>query len=64
MVMEWSPHQIRDAGFDVGEFISELSSLHFSAALIRPVGLEKISLSALLNIEYAVGILLNNDRHR
>jgi FkbM family methyltransferase len=61
IVMEWSPHQIRDAGFDVDEFISELSSSQLCAAIIRPFGLEKISLPALLNIEYAAGILLSND---
>jgi hypothetical protein len=62
--MEWSPHQIRDAGFDVDEFISEISSSQLCAAIIRPFGLEKISLPALLNIEYAAGILLSNDHHR
>ena len=63
IVMEWSPHQIHDAGFDVDEFIRELSSLHFSVAIIRPFGLEKISLPGLLNIEYAAGILLSDDHH-
>jgi FkbM family methyltransferase len=63
IVMEWSPHQIRDVGFDVGEFISELCSLHLSAAIIRPFGFEQLPLPALLNIEYAAGILLSDD-HR
>lgn len=63
IVMEWSPHQIREVGFDVGEFISELSLLHFRAAIIRPFELEEIPLPALLNIEYAAGILLSNDHH-
>ena len=64
IVMEWSPHQIRDSGFDVGEFIEELSSLHLCAAIIKPFGIEKISLPALLNIEYAPGILLSDRCNR
>jgi len=64
IVMEWSPYQIRDAGFDLGEFINELCSLHLGARLIKPSGLEQISLPDLLNIEYAAGILLKGDDRR
>ena len=63
IVMEWSPAQIRGAGFDVGEFISDLGSLQLSAAIIRPFKLEKMSLSSLGNIGYASGILLSHDGH-
>ena len=63
IVMEWSPHQIRDAGFDVDEFIREIGSLGFAAGFIKPLAIEKIPLDALLNIEYAGGILLSNGHH-
>ena len=64
IVMEWSPYQIRDAGFDLGEFINELCSWHLGARLIKPSGLEQISLPDLLNIEYAAGILLKGADRR
>jgi Methyltransferase FkbM domain len=59
VMMEWSPSQIRDAGFDVDEFIREINSLQLCAGIVRPFGVEKISLSALLNIGYAAGIVLS-----
>jgi len=57
IVMEWSPGQIRGAGFDVGTFLDELAGMG-----LRSFGLGKgrppLSKADLLAMPYAAGILL------
>jgi len=55
IVMEWSPHQISGAGFDPGEFLSELESMH-----LQPFNTEGKALSRdeLLATSYFAGIVL------
>ncbi len=58
IVMEWSPGQIRAAGFDVGEFVTELTSLRLDAAIIGSAGPEPVALADLSHTSYHSGILL------
>jgi FkbM family methyltransferase len=64
IIMEWSPDQIRDAGFDINEFISEIDSMGLAAAVIGASGVNSVPLSELLNISYAAGILLRRPTAR
>ena len=57
IVMEWSPGQIRAAGFDVGNFLTSLSQLGLGIHRLDPAA-TPISHDHLLNIPYASGILL------
>jgi FkbM family methyltransferase len=58
IVMEWSPGQIQAAGFNVAEFVDELSSMGLQSAEIGPNGVEAIPLEGLVNLGYRAGILL------
>jgi FkbM family methyltransferase len=57
IVMEWSPGQIKDAGFNVGEFLSSLSQMGLRFHRLDPSATE-LSSDDLLNIPYTAGILL------
>jgi len=56
--MEWSPGQIRAAGFDVEAFLAELSATGFSVSVIEQKGLRPISYPKLAEAFYFSGILL------
>jgi FkbM family methyltransferase len=58
IVMEWSPGQIRDAGFDVSEFADKLAALQLSAFEPEDHGLRLVSFSDLLNMPYRAGLVL------
>lgn len=58
IVMEWSPGQIRSAGFDVPAFLDELMEQGLKFHKIETGSIEKISKEALLNIDYLAGIVL------
>ncbi len=59
IVMEWSPSQIRDAGFDSRKFIEDLAGLGLRPAAIATGGVgEAISWDSLLALPYHPGILL------
>jgi FkbM family methyltransferase len=63
IVMEWAPRQIRDAGFDLREFIADLARLGLTAAVITTGGKgQPLSWEVLLSLSYAPGILLTRAR--
>jgi FkbM family methyltransferase len=63
IVMEWSPSQMRDAGFDPREFTVDLAGLGLTAAAITTGGIgEPLSWEALLALSYHPGILLRRSR--
>lgn len=57
IVMEWSPGQIQAAGFDVGEFLDNVSRMGLRFHRLDP-SVTKLSSEDLLNIPYRAGILL------
>ena len=57
IVMEWSPAQIRAAGFDVGEFLNTLSAMGLRFHRLDASATELSSID-LLNIPYTAGILI------
>jgi FkbM family methyltransferase len=58
IVMEWSPGQIRAAGFDIEAFLAELNAIGFSVSVIEQRGLRPISYAELAAAFYFSGILL------
>jgi FkbM family methyltransferase len=59
IVMEWSPSQLRDAGFDPSEFTADLAGLGLSPAAIATGGIgQSLTWDALLALSYHPGILL------
>lgn len=58
IIMEWSPGQIREAGFDVGEFLDDLDAQGLVCSQLTPSGQLGISYAELQNLPYAAGILL------
>lgn len=60
IVMEWSPGQIRSAGFDVAAFLGELEAqgLRFFALGHANGGVAPVSAADLLGTDYMAGILL------
>lgn len=58
IVMEWSPGQIRSAGFDVPAFLDELTDQGLKFHKIGKSSVEKISKETLLGIDYLAGIVL------
>ncbi|HEX3952477.1 MAG TPA: FkbM family methyltransferase [Stellaceae bacterium] len=59
IVMEWSPGQLRDAGFDPGEFITDLARRGLAAAAIVTGGVaQPLSWDDLQALPYHPGILL------
>jgi FkbM family methyltransferase len=59
IVMEWSPSQLREVGFDPRGFTTELSRLRLSAAAIATDGVgQPLTWDALLAMSYHPGILL------
>ncbi len=58
IIMEWSPGQIRAAGFDIAEFLNELHSLGLCSFKITPEDIEKIPLDQLKHLGYSAGVLL------
>jgi len=58
IVMEWSPGHIRDAGFDVGGFVSELAVMGLESAHLSLKRIEPFPLSALTHLDNRPGILL------
>lgn len=59
IVMEWSPGQIRLAGFDLGEFLNDLEALGLEAAVLGAWGPEPLELKSLLDGHpYHAGVLL------
>lgn len=62
VVMEWSPGQIRAAGFDVDGFLGELDQMGFDAAVIGASGPERLNLRELIGHAYHSGVLLTRRR--
>ena len=58
IVMEWSPGQIRSAGFDVGVFLEELESMGLRPFALRKLGSSPLSFGDVLNLPYQAGLLL------
>lgn len=59
IVMEWSPGQIQYAGFDVREFLAELTAMGLQAAAIHESVIPRpIPMMDLLNHDYLCGVLL------
>jgi len=58
LVMEWSPGQIRAAGFDVGDFLSHMDALKLRPSVIVEDSVEATGRDALLGASYHTGILL------
>jgi len=58
LVMEWSPGQIRAAGFDVGDFLSHIDALKLRPSVIMEDSVEATDRDALLGASYHTGILL------
>ncbi len=58
IVMEWSPNQLRAAGFDPAQFTIELAEMGLSSAAIGKDRPEPIAWDALLGLAYHPGILL------
>ena len=58
IVMEWSPGQIVQAGFDVEAFLADLTAMHLAAFDMGPQGLRRISTAELLKLPYRAGIVL------
>lgn len=63
IVMEWSPGQIRAAGFDIANFVSRLSELGLGFHRLDPAA-TAITRDELLNLPYAAGILLTRHPRR
>lgn len=62
IVMEWSPGQIRHAGFDLSDFLDDLAKMD-----LRPFDLQDgaevaLSFSELANLEYRAGVVLRTVR--
>ncbi|MGH7056226.1 MAG: FkbM family methyltransferase [Terriglobia bacterium] len=58
IVMEWSPLQIQEAGFDVSEFTSELDLMGLTPSVIELSNTQEITFEYLKNKPYHSGILL------
>lgn len=57
MIMEWSPGQIRAAGFDIGEFLSNLSEFGLGFHRLDPAA-TRIGRDELINLPFMTGILV------
>ncbi len=57
IVMEWSPGQVRGAGFDLGEFLDQVAAMGLRCHGLGP-GRPPLSRDTLLGLHYAAGILL------
>jgi len=58
IVMEWSPGQIRAAGFDVPTFLGELEGMGLQPFMLRKRGPSPFSFSEVLDLPYQAGLLL------
>jgi len=58
IVMEWSPGQVRAAGFDLGEFADNLKDTALVPFDPTERGLQQLSYDELLNLPYRAGIVL------
>lgn len=61
IVMEWSPGQMRAAGFNIPEFLEELSGMGLSAHDIgpdNPLDLRPLSMDELAGLDYRAGVVL------
>lgn len=58
IVMEWSPGQMRTAGFDVPDFMERMKQRGFRSHSIVPGGIKAVTIGELLNIGYQAGIVL------
>jgi FkbM family methyltransferase len=62
IIMEWSPDQIRAAGFDLSEFLAEMKDCGLSAFALSEAGEErKLEWEALLSLPYMAGVVLHRD---
>jgi hypothetical protein len=57
IVMEWSPGQIKAAGFDLVGFLAELKAMGLSLFQIKSGRPAPLSFNELLNIPYNAGVL-------
>lgn len=60
IVMEWSPGQIRDAGFDLAQFTADLEGHGLMPFDMQADGITPISYAELLNMPYRPGVVLKN----
>lgn len=58
IVMEWSPGQIRHAGFDVGAFLGDLAAMGLRPSDMTSGQITRLDFGDLLNIDYRAGIVL------
>src|ERR1700754_70720 len=58
IVMEWSPGQIRSAGFDVPAFLADLEGMGLRPFRIRKRAPVALSFDEVLNMPYEAGLLL------
>jgi len=61
IIMEWSPGQIVAAGFDLGDFLAELSALGLRPSILGGSHPIPIAMGDLLNRPYESGVLLTAD---
>ena len=57
-VMEWSPHQIQHAGFDISDFVRELGELDLQAFDLVQGTEQSLSFDELVSLPYRAGITL------
>jgi FkbM family methyltransferase len=58
IVMEWSPGQITQAGFEISAFLAQLAALDLKAFDLHVDGLMPLSFDEIANIPYRAGIVL------
>jgi FkbM family methyltransferase len=61
IVMEWSPGQIRDAGFDISTFLGRLEGMGLQPYDIQPDKLARLSFDEVSNFPYRAGIVLKRE---
>jgi hypothetical protein len=59
--MEWSPVQIRSAGFDLGAFVSDLEAMGLRFFDIDGGPMRPLTRDGLLALDYRGGILITRE---
>ena len=60
IIMEWSPGQMRKAGFDIAELLATLEAMGLKAWTLAD-GLRPVSFGEVLNLPYQAGLFLARD---
>jgi FkbM family methyltransferase len=62
VLMEWSPGQISQAGFDIGQFLAEIENMGLSFFEISGSELRSLTRAEVTNLPYRAGIVLKRQR--